>query len=389
MSQQLISRSPDLTRLLADGYNIEVQQAHLVVRDVPYVNSTREVKQGVFLTPLTTAGNRTAKPKTHVIHFAGDNPCNEKGAELQLNRHGGPQTIGNVVLECSFSRKPPNGYQDYYELVTTYVAVLGSHAQAIDPTATARTYPVIRTAEDDSVFEYVETASSRAGITNATQKLERHRIAIVGLGGTGSYVLDLVAKTPVDEIHLFDGDTLLTHNAFRAPGAPSTAELEDKPKKVSYLRHVYSKMRRAIVEHAYYVDPSNVAELKGMDFVFLCIDAGEAKKCIVENLETFGVRFIDVGLGMELVDDSLRGSVRVTTSIPEKRDHFRTRVSLADAAVDEVYDTNIQVADLNALNAALAVIRWKKLCGFYLDFRGEFNSSYDIDVNSMINDDTL
>ena len=35
-----------------------------------------------------------------------------------------------------------------------------------------------------------------------TMKLELRKIAILGLGGTGSYVLYFVAKTPVREIHL-------------------------------------------------------------------------------------------------------------------------------------------------------------------------------------------
>ena len=35
------------------------------------------------------------------------------------------------------------------------------------------------------------------------------KVAIVGLGGSGSYILDLIAKTPICEIHLYDGDTLI------------------------------------------------------------------------------------------------------------------------------------------------------------------------------------
>lgn len=42
----------------------------------------------------------------------------------------------------------------------------------------------------------------------------------------------------------------------------------------------------------------------------------------------------------------------------------------------------------NALNAAMAVIRWKKLCGFYLDLEGEHHSVYVIDGNHLLNEDT-
>ena len=51
------------------------------------------------------------------------------------------------------------------------------------------------------------------------------------------------------------------------------------------------------------------------------------------------------------------------------------------------YRTNIQIADLNALNAALAVIRWKKMCGFYHDFDHEHHSTYTIDGNLLTNED--
>ena len=70
------------------------------------------------------------------------------------------------------------------------------------------------------------------------------------MGGTGSYVLDLVAKTPVPEIHLFDGDRLLNHNAFRSPGAPTLAQLGEKQLKVTYFADIYSRMRRVGVIHA-------------------------------------------------------------------------------------------------------------------------------------------
>ena len=68
------------------------------------------------------------------------------------------------------------------------------------------------------MFHYVDTATSRAGIVAITEKLSRSEIGIIGLGGTGAYILDLVPKTPVREIHLFDGDEFLQRQ--RVPGPP-------------------------------------------------------------------------------------------------------------------------------------------------------------------------
>ena len=134
------------------------------------------------------------------------------------------------------------------------------------------------------VFQYSDTASSRAEINLLTRKLEVGRVAIVGLGGTGGYVLDLVTKTPVREIHIFDGDTFSNHNAFRAPGAASLEELRARPFKVQYFHGIYSRMHRGIVPHPVYVDVTNVQVLGDMDFVFLCLEGVAARTLIVTAL---------------------------------------------------------------------------------------------------------
>ena len=46
---------------------------------------------------------------------------------------------------------------------------------------TARTYKPVPADETESVFRYVDSASSRAGITAVTAKLSGLRIAIIGL----------------------------------------------------------------------------------------------------------------------------------------------------------------------------------------------------------------
>ena len=199
------------------------------------------------------------------------------------------------------------------------------------------------------------------------------------------------AKTPVGEIHLYDGDVFLQHNAFRSPGAASMADLSAKFNKVDYYRDSYSPMRRQIVAHAIYVDGSNVDALGEMDFVFIAVDDGTARRLIVDSLQAAGVRFADVGMGIYSADDALGGQVRVTTSTPHKRDHVweydRIPFAAADDPVNE-YRNNVQIADLNMLNAALAVIKWKKLCGFYVDLDGEHHSVYETDGNFIHNEDT-
>lgn len=393
MSQKLISRSPDLKRLRDEGYDLEIRSGYLLVKDVPYVNSGKEVKRGTLVSKLMLAGDMTVRPDDHVAHFMGEHPCREDGKEIDQIKNASTrrELARDVVVDHTFSAKPqPSGfYEDYYAKVTQYVTILSAYAQVIKPGVTAKTFRPVEAGEDEeqTVFEYIDTASSRAEISSVTEKLAAvKKIAIVGLGGTGAYVLDLVAKTPVTEIHLFDGDAFFQHNAFRSPGAPSIDELKAQPSKAAYFRDIYAKMRNGIVVHEAYVGAENVDELRDMTFVFLCLE-GPAKKLIVEKLEAFGLPFVDVGMGIYLSEGSLGGILRVTASTPAQRDHVRRRVSFSDDADRNEYGVNIQIADLNALNAALAVIKWKKLVRFFQDLDHEHHSTYTIGGNMLLNED--
>ena len=389
MSQQLINRSPDLKRLRDDGYEVEVRSQHLLIHSVPYLNHKGEVNQGSLVSEITLAGDITTKPGTHIVHFTGDHPCQKDGTEIPQIKHGSQSTTlaPDITVKHSFSNKPLTGYSNYYEKMTRYVEIISAPASSLNPEVTAKTFKLIVSSADDSVFEYFDTSSSRAEITAISAKLAAHKVGIVGLGGTGAYVLDLIAKTPAKEIHLFDGDAFLQHNAFRSPGAPSAEELEQTPSKVAYFGELYSKMRRNIVAHATYIDNSNVDQLKGLDFVFICVDKGSIRKLIIEALEQLGISFIDVGMGVHITDDKLWGVLRVTTSTEGKRDHVRRRIILSDDDGNNDYVKNIQIADLNSLNAALAVIKWKKLCGFYQDDENEYSSTYSTNMNLLTSDE--
>jgi hypothetical protein len=175
--------------------------------------------------------------------------------------------------------------------------------------------------------------------------------------------------------------------AFRMPGALSTQDLEAAGSKVAFLNATYSKLRPGVVPHECRVDEHNVPGLAEMDFVFLALTDGTAKKIIVDALEQYEVPFIDCGMGLYKVDDALAGQVRVTTSTPGHREEARRRISFIDGEQDE-YSQNIQIAELNSLNADLAVLKWKKLNGFYLDLDLEHNTVYVLDGNTVINEDT-
>ncbi|MFD8421026.1 ThiF family adenylyltransferase [Streptomyces sp. NPDC059466] len=382
-----------MKRLQDEGYRIEIRSGLLLMHHVPYVDNQRTVRYGTLVSQLSLAGDATVVPETHVVMFSGAEPCDHEGRPLEalINRRGRLTPGAGVDIDYTFSHKPAAGYPDYYEKMATYAAILVSQAQQLDPGATATALPTVGTDEaGPSVFRYADTASSRAGIGGITRRLEDLRIAIVGLGGTGSYILDLVAKSPVREIHLYDGDKFLQHNAFRSPGAAAREDLEQAPPKTEYFAAVYGQMRHGVVAHSVYVDATNADDVCTADFVFLSVDDNTARRLIIDKLEHHQVPFIDVGMGVYEADGRLSGLLRVTTSTPARRRHVheQQRIPMAAGDVPNDYGRNIQIAELNALNACLAVIKWKKLYGFYHDLEQEMHSVYQIDGNALTSEDT-
>jgi hypothetical protein len=93
-------------------------------------------------------------------------------------------------------------------------------------------------------------------------------------------------------------------------------------------------------------------------------------------------------MGLQRHENSLRGTVRATAASPGRYGHLAARISYTDVKENE-YDWNIQTADLNMLNAALAVIRWKKLFGYYVDTKHELNSTYVLARNQLLSGEVL
>ncbi|MEA5020485.1 MAG: ThiF family adenylyltransferase [Gordonibacter sp.] len=367
MSQKQIALSPDLKRLQDEGYEIDVKEAHIIITGIPYVNSCREILRGTLVSPLSMEGDIAKYDGYHVIHFSGEEPCDHEGNVITSIIHQTQQqTLAGIDCSFSFSNKPDEGYKDYYEKVIRYIDIISAPARSISETCTAATFRKVAM-DENSPFFYEDTNASRAGISSACGKLGGQRIAIIGLGGTGAYVLDLLAKCPVGELHLFDDDIFSQHNAFRAPGAPRIEVFGERKYKTDYFAGIYDNMKKAIHSHPFRIDEKTIAELEGFDFVFLCIDSGASKKTIIDALNECRIGYIDTGISVTLLEDSLIGHIRNTAILSEADEDLLGTIPFEEDVGDDPYASNIQIADINALCANLAVIKWKKTCGFYLD----------------------
>ncbi|MHB1240661.1 MAG: ThiF family adenylyltransferase [Gammaproteobacteria bacterium] len=395
MSPRQIVLDPDIQSLQDEGLSVEVVQGHLLVHKVPYVNGGGKVPQGIIVTDLSGNVGALGKPRDHQIWFAGEVPCYANGTPIRsFNRTDGRRELWpGFAVDHRFSCKPmgqPDFPLTHSAKIRHYLSLIVPEAKAVEPEATPYVFEPVVSIDPEQIFNYWDTASTRAGILAVTSKLAHYRIAIVGLGGTGSYVLDLMAKTPAREIHLFDGDKFEQHSAFRAPGAASIQDIAAQMPKVEYFAAIYDNMRKAIHPHPYYLDEENLSELDNFDFVFLCVDKGGVRRMLGEYLIARGIPFVDTGMDLNMLPEAnaILGTCRATLCTTRKSEHFG-RAPLGDALGGDLYRSNIQVADMNMLNAVLAVQLWKKHCTFYLDHWQPHQHTYSTDCASLTRSETL
>jgi ThiF family len=352
------------------GLRITVRDSYLLLHDVPVVDSQQRLQLGTLISTLIYTDTQVTPPATHQVWFDGPFPCFSGGGAMEQLRCSdvpGGMVGPGVPAQFYFSNKPDGwtGYQTHFDQLMHYWRIITDQARVLDPNCTR---PVgcgsASVAPTSGPFKYPDACSARGRFSMASDRLSKIRVAIVGLGGTGAYVLDQVAKTPVREIHLFDGDTFELHNAFRAPGAADESDFSAP--KVAYYAQKYGAMHTGIVPHQAYVTAVNIALLSQFDFVFVCVDDGPARREICTYLIERRIPFIDCGMDLSMsAAHQIFGTCRVTLATPANNQHFFERAPTMPEAGDALYEANIQIADANALNAQLAVMRWKQHFGFY------------------------
>lgn len=320
----------------------------------------------------------------HRIFFAGEEPLDERGVSLGSVE---PRNLGaGEASSYMLSFKPPSGvYPGIYEKVRHYARILGDAARHKDPDVTSTPGAAFQIVEDGLPFVYRDTNTTRAGLTALNNVFRGQTVAIVGVGGTGSYILDQVAKTWVDRIILFDGDEFENHNAFRAPGAATLETLQAHRNKAEHFAEVYSRMHTGIEAHPEALTTANLDVLQDATFVFLAAADAEQRPAIMAWLRERGIGFIDVGMGLRQEGSGLTGLLRSTLYPPGSTSTLP--VTPAAAPGQDDYSTNIQVADLNALNALLAVIQWKRTLGYYATHTAADETVYKLFLNELRNGD--
>jgi hypothetical protein len=206
MFQKLVSHNDDIKRLADKGYAVAVDSNCLVIRDIPYLDKQKQLCIGAIVSKMVFIDNEHVTQDDHQILFAGSVPHNLDGTPIP-NLGGGPTQLAlsedssDVVVQRSFSNKPRTGgkFKDFFEKIESYVTIVSGPAVELHR-VTPYTFRSVQKPSPDSVFRFHDTQTSRAEITDLSARFKDDVVAVIGLGGTGAYVLDFLAKTPVREI---------------------------------------------------------------------------------------------------------------------------------------------------------------------------------------------
>ena len=248
-------------------------------------------------------------------------------------------------------------------------------------------------------FKIPNTFEARAALGPVQDRIRGQRIAIIGLGGTGGYVLDLMAKTPVPEIHLLDADEVEWHTFMRAPGAPTTEEIESLRSnpltKVAYYHSKFASLREGIYPHAIRIDsPSALGEFLSshpVDFVFVCIDQKKnsdtpRQDVVYEALSEAEIPFVDSGVSITLENDMVRGAV--TTSFhAEGSEAWKEAIPNARVEGNVPGYRNVQLPEVNALAASLAVMEWRRRTEQYVSKSASFLHKFRLETPRIVRAD--
>ena len=308
------------------------------------------------------------------------------------NHIGGDGKIWSNISIGKGSQGSPEEDGSASDLVHRYAKqIIGAVAAAGYSETASLTMP--------SPFKIPNTFEARAAIGPVQNRIRGQSIAIIGLGGTGAYVLDLAAKTPVKEIHLLDSDDVEWHTFMRAPGAPTAEEIESCRKgsllKVDYYHSKYASLREGIHPHAVRVDsPSMFREFLSahpIDYAFVCIDQltdddSPRQDVVYCALSEAAVPFIDSGVSITVEDCAIRGAV-MTSAYDAGSVAWKVAIPNARVEGNVLGYRNVQLPEVNALAASLAVMEWRRRTEQYVSKSTSFLHKFRLERPSIVTAD--
>lgn len=168
---------------------------------------------------------------------------------------------------------------------------------------------------DDIVLEETSDRQVRAFGPEGQRRIQRMRVGIVGLGGTGSLVAQQLAHLGTRDFILVDHDTIETTNLNRVVGAvPSDTNHTTKTVVAERMIRAVQPYARIQAFQQDVLDPGVGRSLAGADLIFCCTDSQASRHLLNQLSYQYLVPVIDLGVAIhapEGQDVQIAGHVKM------------------------------------------------------------------------------
>ena len=229
-------------------------------------------------------------------------------------------------------------------------------------------------------------------------RLHRLRIAVIGCSGTGSPLIEQLARNCVGELVLVDPDRVEEKNLNRILNA-TMGDARQRRLKVDVAARAIRAMGLGTVVHTHpctLFDPAAVRAVAGCDVVFGCMDSIDGRHLLNKLATFYLVPYFDLGVKLEADGrggvDQVCGTVHYLqpggSSLLSRRVYtmdqvraaglYRTDAAAYRSQLDDGYIRGVQedrpaVVQLNSLLASLAVNEFlARLHPFRLDSNADY-----------------
>jgi len=138
--------------------------------------------------------------------------------------------------------------------------------------------------------------------SDAMTILKKSRVAVFGVGGVGSYVVEALARSGIGEISLIDNDEVSLTNINRQ--LPATHKTVGELKVNVVKKHILEINPACMVKTfpIFFIEETqDQVDLSSFDYVVDAIDTVSAKLLLVEKCDALGVKIISsMGAGNKL-----------------------------------------------------------------------------------------
>ena len=210
----------------------------------------------------------------------------------------------------------------------------------------------------------------------------QERVGIVGLGGVGGWIADLVVKANPQEVHGWDYDCIEPKNILRMPGGLDP-DVWIGRQKADWFQETYSVIHTNVQGHNVKVLAENVKDvIERTTFCFVAVDDADDRMMVCDSLANADIPFVVAGLSLVRKDKRVTVSMRIVTAhvgVPSWRD-----------AIPQVGQTgqddygSLDLPDVYSMAAGWSIHSWRKMRGQFWQEQREECLDYSANDQSLI-----